>query len=328
MFKNVLRSLEELKQVSIPIEADADGFIDRECPSEECLYQFKVHLDDWKNIVKDEVVYCPMCRKEAPSKSWFTKEQIEQGKQEALKKVYNALDEGFREDAREFNANQPRGGFISLRMKYENTNPPRIVMPIAALEEMEMKIKCVECNTRYAVLGSAFFCPSCGHNSAVETFDTSLGKIRTKIKAIDAIQEVMSKDESSIVSRHLLESSLLDGVVAFQRFCEVTFQLKCPGVNVGFNAFQRLDSGSNYWKNSFNEGYEDWLSASEMRRLVIYFQQRHILAHSEGFVDQKYIDKSNDPTYKVGQRIVIKENNVLDFLGLLEKLSGKVKALL
>jgi RNA polymerase subunit RPABC4/transcription elongation factor Spt4 len=326
MFKNVLRALEEFKsgKISVPIESDKDGYIDRECPSEECLYQFKIHAEDWKNIVRDEAVYCPMCKKEAPSSSWFTKEQIEQGREEAKKIVLNALNSGFKKDAKEFNARQPKNAFFSLKLDIKSGASALPILPIEALEEMELKINCKECNTRYAVLGSAFFCPSCGHNSAEETFASSLEKIKIKIISISTIQKTFNRDEAATLVRHLIESSLLDGVVAFQRFCELIFHRKNPTTNVAFNAFQRLDTGSSYWRNAFNEGYEDWLTPIQMNRLKIYFQQRHILAHAEGFVDQKYIDRSGDQSYVVGQRIVIKENGILDFLELLSILTNKI----
>ena len=33
---------QKTKEITVPIEADADGFLDKECPSEKCLFQFKV----------------------------------------------------------------------------------------------------------------------------------------------------------------------------------------------------------------------------------------------------------------------------------------------
>jgi hypothetical protein len=47
-------------------------------------------------------------------------------------------------------------------------------------------------------------------------------------------------------------------------------------------------------------GYEDLLTSVEMADLLRLFQQRHLLAHCEGIVDQDYIIKSGDTTYAVG----------------------------
>lgn len=52
----ILRELENLGrqpiQYKFPIEVDEDGYIDKECPNEECLFQFKIHNEDWKIFVK------------------------------------------------------------------------------------------------------------------------------------------------------------------------------------------------------------------------------------------------------------------------------------
>jgi hypothetical protein len=39
-----------------------------------------------------------------------------------------------------------------------------------------------------------------------------------------------------------------------------------------FNAFQRLDDGSEGWKQAFGKGYEDWLDKTELEDLKILFQ--------------------------------------------------------
>ena len=45
MFENLLNELENLKSVSVPIECDGKGYIDKQCPSEECEFLFKVNED-------------------------------------------------------------------------------------------------------------------------------------------------------------------------------------------------------------------------------------------------------------------------------------------
>ena len=45
------------------------------------------------------------------------------------------------------------------------------------------------------------------------------------------------------------------------------------------------------------------LDAPETADLTIFFQQRHLLAHREGIVGQEYIDRSQDFTYRAGQKI-------------------------
>lgn len=324
MFDKLIKELEKLKRlksVSVPVEADKDGYFDRECPNEECLFQFKVDEQDWENLFKDEQVFCPLCRHEAAAKSWWTKEQLELGKEQVTKHIRGVIDKAIVDDARNFNSKQNRNSFIGMSVKVSGTKPYHYILPIPSKDEMQLKIQCKECKTKYAVIGSAFFCPCCGHNSADETFDNSLKKIESKIKNLKVIRtavESVSKDEAETTCRSLIETSLSECVVAFQRFCEVTFSKKSPTTKLKFNAFQNLEVGGQYWKDLVNESYSDWLTAEAFTELNELFQKRHLLSHTEGIVDQKYIDKSGAKTYKVGQRIVVKEGDVLTLIKLIK----------
>ena len=50
------------------------------------------------------------------------------------------------------------------------------------------------------------------------------------------------------------------------------------------------------------------------------FQRRHLIEHNNGMVDQKYIDKSGDSSYVIGQRLVVKESDALSLLAIIKKL--------
>ncbi|MCZ2249530.1 MAG: hypothetical protein LC111_12305 [Bacteroidia bacterium] len=331
MFERLIRELKELeqtKQISVPIEADKDGYLDKECPNDDCLFQFKVDEKDWETLFKDETIFCPLCRHEANSKSWFTTEQIEQAKEQAIKHIHGRIDKALEQGARDFNSKQSGNSFIKMSVKVTGTKPLHYIMPVPSNEEMQLKIQCKACNAKYAVIGSAFFCPCCGHNSAEETFDNSLKKIQDKIKNIPIIRqavETVSKDEAENTCRSLIETSLGECVVAFQRFCEVIYTTKAPDIKLKANAFQNIEIGEKYWKDVLGVTYSDWLTKNEMTKLNLLFQKRHLLTHTEGIVDQKYLDKTNDNSYKTGQRIVIKEKDVFELIELVEKLVNKLR---
>ena len=305
MFEDLTKEIKRLngQSVSVPIEPDEKGYIDKECPAEECKFIFKVNKDDWANIFKDEAVWCPFCRHEAPAKQWFTTEQIRHAKAEALTivkgRIHNAL----------------KGGV-------KRTYP----IPIKAAESMRLEIKCEKCHSRFAVIGAAYFCPACGHNSVVRTFSDSLRKITAKKDSLHIIRKTLiessGKDEAGLVCRSLLESCISDGVVAFQKYCEGLYSRfgEAP-----FNSFQRLDQGSSLWRSAIQKGYSDWLSGPELTALNILYQKRHILAHNEGIVDSRYLEKSGDIAYKEGQRIVVSETDIDALVSALDKLSKGIK---
>ena len=93
------------------------------------------------------------------------------------------------------------------------------------------------------------------------------------------------------------------------------------------NVFQRLSAGSALWEKACGSGYGEILTAVEMHDLVRLFQQRHLLEHKDGIVDQEYIDKSADRSYVVGQRIVIRSADVIRLAELVSKLAGGLRLL-
>lgn len=119
--------------------------------------------------------------------------------------------------------------------------------------------------------------------------------------------------------RGLLESSIGDIVSAFQKFAACHYD-KITGKISRVNDFQIVEKGSKLFKDATGKGYEEWLSDKELQKLNMLFQRRHLIEHNNGMVDQKYIDKSGDHSYVVGQRLVIKESDALTLLALIKKL--------
>jgi hypothetical protein len=93
------------------------------------------------------------------------------------------------------------------------------------------------------------------------------------------------------------------------------------------NVFQNLADGSALWRAATSKGYEDLLTPAEMADLLRLFQQRHLLAHCEGIVDQDYITKSGDTAYAVGQRLVIRSGAVNRLVELVAKLTEEMRKL-
>ena len=69
-----------------------------------------------------------------------------------------------------------------------------------------------------------------------------------------------------------------------------------------------------------DKAYSELLSSNELSFMNIMFQRRHLIEHNNGIVDQKYIDKSGDCSYAIGQRLVVKENDAYSLLQIIKKL--------
>lgn len=337
MFDNILRELEKIKQnggaISVPIEIpiDNDGYFDRRCPSDACQSDFKILFEDWKNKVSDAQVFCPICREEAQAVEWNTPDQVEYIERVALNRISGIIENALSQDARDFNRKQSPG-FVQVSMTYK-PGAPTLIIPISVAEELRQKFSCEQCGCRYSSLGAAFFCPACGHNSAESTFAQTMEAVRKSLAVLPAIrvavQATSDADVAKNTAREILENSLGRIVGAFQRVVEALFDRtpRAATVRRRKNVFQNLAESSALWRTATGKGYEDFLSLIEMADLLRLIQQRHLLAHREGIVDEDYINKSGDKTYALGQRLVIQETAVNRAAYLASKLVEKLRKL-
>ena len=323
MFENLLRELSSLSgtSISVSIPTDADGYLDRECPNDLCLFEFKVECDDWTNKVFDDSAFCPMCRHQAPKRSWFTTEQVEYIAQNGQAHLNQRLGQAMRADANALNATQRRGQFITMRMTVSDT-PQALVVPLQAAETMRQRASCEACECRYSYIGSAFFCPCCGHNSAVGTFQQTLAGVRLAATSAAQLRAALPIDDAEIMALQLREKGMSDVVTALQRLGEQLWE-RLPGTKPApRNVFQRLDDASQLWFSVTGVEFTAFLTPDEMQRLRRGYQRRHLLAHAQGIIDADYIRKTGDTSASIGQRIVVTEATLLEFVALGEKLGA------
>jgi hypothetical protein len=331
MFDKLLRTLKQFEEpqqisISMQIESDADGYIDKLCPSQKCCFSFKVGEEDWRDKVRNEEVFCPFCGHTAPATEWYTPDQIEWAKQAAFAKFKGIIGDAMKQDASIWNRRQPSSSFLTITLQVKNA-PQQMLLPIAATDPMRLKIACGSCGCRYSVIGSAYFCPACGHNSAEQVFDQSLGKIGAAIDAIPDIRAAIAdRDVAENTVRLLIENGLQQAITAFQRFAEALFAKNPNAPHARQNVFQNLEEGSTLWESCYGKAYRDHLSGDELRVLAGFFQQRHLLAHREGLIDERYVARSGDVTYRAGQRLVIREPDVRECLDLIHKLGTGLRA--
>lgn len=59
-------------KIPITLKSDKKGYLDRECPNEDCEYTFKINMEDWENKVSDEEMHCHLCGHIDTSDQWNT----------------------------------------------------------------------------------------------------------------------------------------------------------------------------------------------------------------------------------------------------------------
>ncbi len=312
--------------IPVTLRSDEKGYFDRECPNEECLYTFKVLMKDWEEKVSDEEVHCPLCGHVDTSDKWWTQDQLDKMQEIAaswaMNYIQKELDKSFGKIAQSTRNNK----FIKITYK-PGKRVSFINNPIGQSKEWETEICCEKCGTHYSVIGSAYFCPCCGYNSAVNSFNDSLDSIRKMLESLQEMKEMMTKkynlDSAETMCRSLLESSIGDMISAFQKFASCKYE-ELSGKPSRVNDFQIVEKGSQLFDDETGKKYSDWLSAYELNFMKVMFQKRHLLEHNNGMVDQKYLDKSQDNSYSVGQRIIIKDEDAYTLLDILKKLGNEL----
>ena len=316
-----LRRLEGTNQISVPIQTDDAGYLDRQCHAEECMFDFKVHLEDWDERIQERVV-CPFCGHSAEPDDWNTQEQSEHLQEVALSHVNRRLGRAMRRDAERWNRRQPRGGLITITMKVDG-RPRRVPLPPSAADTMRLRISCSQCGCRYAVIGAAFFCPGCGNNDAEVLFNLTISGVRGSLRAVTEVRAAISDpDTAENTVRLLVENGLQSAVTAFQRYAEALYSRLETDFKPRRNAFQNLSEGSKLWYDAAGKHYSEYLSIAELTELKRAFQQRHLLAHTQGIVDQDYITHSGDTSHRLGLRVIIRETTVYYFLDAIQKLAA------
>lgn len=332
MFEEFTRELRRLgleRGVRIPIDLPLDekGYLDRRCPHRECRADFKVLFDDWRDKVPDDFAFCPKCGERAEPTEFHTAWQKKHISRVAEAYVANQVNQAFSRAARRTRPVQLSGGLfnISMSVTYKAGRTP-VVLPLSADEALRQDFTCGSCGCRYSTVGAAYFCPACGHNSPFNDFELAVGMAVKTVDGMDrlkaAVAEMHDPDVAENFERQLLEDQIENVVTGFQRVSEALFGELPTAANFSWDAnlFQRLSDGSELWRRATGKAYDDFLDASEMAVLGTMIQRRHKIGHCQGMVDDRYVEKSGDTSYSVGQRIVTSGHHVRQLASVVSKL--------
>ena len=304
--------------ISISLSLDEKGFIDRACP--RCSYRFKVKNSCWPKSKIGGLpwarpfayAFCPMCGHKAVSDNWHTPEQIKAAKKIAVEKakqqVLSQIDKSLVRFSRSFSHNP------FVKMEYKPSFPYRHINTRTPFDQaLERNIVCSKCNASYAVVGSAFFCPVCGENTVVASFASAMSNINKALDALPAEKKVFEEfggvDFARDQIRHLIERSVGDIISTFQSFALRLYE-DLGGHGAKPNDFQILAKGSALFESLTGKAYSEWVTTDQLKFMNLMFQRRHLLEHNNGLVDPRYLDKTNDLGYKIGERIVVRVDDV------------------
>ncbi|MBN8604639.1 MAG: hypothetical protein J0M26_26795 [Planctomycetes bacterium] len=339
MFDDLIREIQNLEmiqpggvRIEIDMPVDDKGYFDRVCPKEPCKCNFKVLFVDWCDKVPDECAYCPKCGGSAAPEEFNTQWQGDYIQEVANEYARSAVSEALGRAARKSRPTKISSGLFSISMSLKHIpSPVKVVLPPEADEVLRQDFVCSSCSCRYSTIGHGYFCPACGHNSAIRDFEHTLELTRKAIQAFPTIAEsvrlIHDEDFAANLIEQIVEDQIENLITAMQRVTEALFKdlPNATTIKVDVNLFQRVDDASQKWSEAAGMSYADMLTVKELNFLNGMVHKRHKLGHCQGIVDQKYIEKTGDMTYLPGQRLRIHAQDVIDLTNVLERLVAGLK---
>jgi hypothetical protein len=293
-------------RVSVAIPRDEDGYVGRECPTQECLVYFKV--TPGTGVKGPAPCHCPYCGQSGEARTFFTPDQIAYAKSVAFRRIGEAIHDDLK--SLEFE-HEPRGGFgIGFSMKLRRTSGPT---PIRYYREkqLETEVVCDQCTLRYAIYGVFGWCPDCGvHNSWL-----ILGKNLELARKELALAEAAEKE----LADHLIGDALENIVSAFDGFGREVCAKRAVDIT-----FQNLAGARRKVQDAFAFDFADRLTPDEWNSACRMFQKRHLLAHKMGVVDDDYVKKAHDPKAIVGRKIAVSRDEVTATIRIVEALGKRL----
>lgn len=316
------------EEMTVSLQVDADGMIDRECPNTECGRYFKVSADD---IIKssEPSIFCPYCKQEGDKNDFITKDQ----EAYMMSIVTKTITEAIVDHLEPSTGKRDLGMGMSLSITLETEIPE---IKDYAEKKLKRVIKCQECNNSFAVIGPSYFCPFHGNRQPLAVYRENVDSIRAyltleQIVGADAWEKIIE----SLGPLQFIEKTLENAVTAYETYCKTKYGIKKAAVTpnttkedhiaIVKNAFQNLDRGDEIFSTEFGFSCLTTLTPTEIAHCKKCFQKRHLLTHNSGIIDQKYITETNESKSLLGKRVTVNGNEVDRLLTCLEKPVGIIE---
>jgi len=298
-------------RTSISIPIDDDGYFGRQCPS--CEHFFKMKYAEYEGLPDELELTCPYCGHREGHSSFMSEEQMAVTNT-AIEAVGEQLTHGLVNDvfSEAFNQpgqRQPSGGF-GVSISYTPGDPPPIrSLPTYAEATTRRIIRCPGCANHRAVYGASVFCPVCGVRPALESVQDAIETARTTLGLEDTLDE---EQRETIRAAGIFDAFAADAikqvVTLFEVFTRERFRSRVADYEVVLRGrgaiFQRLDDVDELFAEHTDFRPSARVDPKSWERLSRAFEQRHVLTHHHGRVDQRYLDRVPEGGYQLDQRLV------------------------
>ncbi len=298
--------------ISIAIPPDENRFTGRQCPQPDCEGYFKIELGT--GLKGDGLpCYCPYCGHAVEHDQCRTKEQIEYARSVAIRKITDA----FHEDLKELEFDDRSGGAFSIGLSLKVKRDRRPPIHYYRERKLETEVVCTNCTLRYSVYGVFAFCPDCRQHNSIQVLDRSLEVVGKMLELATA--------EEKILAERFIENALEDCVSTFDGFgrelCRVHAKEARTPAKAEKMHFQNLEGARTGFLDLFRVDFATAVEPADWRAAVLAFQQRHVIAHKLGVIDQDYVTKTGDTRAVVGRKVVVDDGEVKELVRIIKQLA-------
>ncbi len=299
-----------------------DGWFGRECP--ECELLFKMNVGSYPSAPEGEEVQltCAYCGHSNEHSHFLTPDQVNRSRAAAVRAAQEWMREQF----------GPRGRYSRMPMKITFKPSSLQALPDYVEESVRRTLKCETCETAFAVYGAAPFCPGCGPRPLLTTTLESASALRQLLQ----LEDSLARDDRDAARDHgvfdQMERDVIKQIVTlFEVFIRGQFVDRVANHeaiirSAGRGVFQRLDDTNDLFATHVGFALSDLVSDAAWTALSIVFQQRHVLVHRNGMIDQQFVDRVPNTAQRVGQRLIVGREDAERALDTLEELVTRVAA--
>jgi hypothetical protein len=316
-----LRGLKRLEEgIKIPITADEDGLIGRECPDPDCLGYFKIKPGTG---LKGENLpcHCPYCGHTAGQDHFWTQDQLAYAQSIMANEVSKALRAVAQDWDRELRQST-RNSFIKLSIDFKDHSHP---IQYYQEKQLETRLVCDNCTLEYAIYGVFAFCPDCATHNSFQILEKNFEMVEKEINLAN------TSDDKELAER-LLEDALENAVSSFDGFGRAVCGAFSTKATIPQQAqdisFQNIQNARTRVIDLFGFDFVAGIDSNQWDTIVRCFQKRHLLAHKLGVIDQEYIKKAKDPSVVLGRKILIKPEEISELIELLKTIGNYLTSIL
>lgn len=318
------------KRISVDLKTDSRGFLDRRCPS--CGGFFKMRgsrpmiftpnaTPHRPRIVigPTKMTFCPYCGTGQKSQSFATEQQVEYARQVVAAKAHEAIAKDLKEITSKWNRDlrqTPLLRGMTIGVKPTTIRRIPIFYPRVSLEE---EIQCEACNTRFVVNRVYAYCPHCGIHNNWSIFASNIAYVGKQLA------EHYEKADSADIKRRILEDALENIVSAFDGWGRLEVERRGKRLQDTSTlerlSFQNLVGAEKKLDKAFRIKLSNLVPTEDWKSITQGFSKRHLIAHSNGVVDKKFLEEVPDSDERLGRRVSLGIDEVKAVAALVDKLA-------